>query len=268
MRLVVNPGRPDERAVLMRRPTLTIGRAQDNDAIVLERTISRHHARLEKQGDVTLVIDLQSRHGTVLDGARISGPTVVRPGATFRCGEVHFRLDAWEEPVVRDEPTLVSIDKRASVDVTRAAPLRDPRRAVDLLDALVEATEIAASDLGSEQAIDEIVRLLMRGFQAPLAAALLRGEDGALRTVASRTWDGGPVPDPSVERVRKTLRDPLRTMWRSDPGSGIIAAIAIDGEICGGLIVEDRITIDRFAEADLSVLTAFANLVALVGSRR
>lgn len=58
----------------------TIGRWQDNDIVIDDRWVSRHHARVRRQGEQYLVEDLKSKNGTLVNGQRIAGPTSLADG--------------------------------------------------------------------------------------------------------------------------------------------------------------------------------------------
>ena len=51
--------------------SLTIGRAPDNDIVLPDSRISKHHARIEHTKGRYTITDLHSRNGTLLDGVRI-----------------------------------------------------------------------------------------------------------------------------------------------------------------------------------------------------
>jgi len=55
-------------------------------------TVSRYHAELRRQDEEWLLVDLESTNGTRLNGWRIDGPVVVRPGDQVTFGGVRFRL--------------------------------------------------------------------------------------------------------------------------------------------------------------------------------
>jgi DNA-binding response OmpR family regulator len=58
----------------------TIGRWQDNDIVIDDRWVSRHHARVRRQEEQYLVEDLRSKNGTLVNGQRIAGPTGLTDG--------------------------------------------------------------------------------------------------------------------------------------------------------------------------------------------
>jgi hypothetical protein len=61
-------------------PVTTIGRWQDNDLVVDDRWVSRHHARVRREADQYFIEDLGSKNGTLVNGRRISGPTLLADG--------------------------------------------------------------------------------------------------------------------------------------------------------------------------------------------
>ena len=70
----------------------TIGRAEACNLVLPSLTVSRYHAELRRQDDEWLLVDLGSTNRTHLNGWRIDGPVVVRPGDQVTFGGVRFRL--------------------------------------------------------------------------------------------------------------------------------------------------------------------------------
>jgi hypothetical protein len=60
------------RTVQLARPSVTIGRSLDNDVIVNDSRISRHHAQLRRRAGRYVVYDLGSSGGTTVNGDRVS----------------------------------------------------------------------------------------------------------------------------------------------------------------------------------------------------
>lgn len=78
---------------LLLPPTgLTIGRQPGNDLILDDPAVSRQHARIELRGKVILVADLDTANGTVINGQRIGGLTILQPGDTLQIGATTLRL--------------------------------------------------------------------------------------------------------------------------------------------------------------------------------
>jgi type II secretory pathway predicted ATPase ExeA len=58
--------------IAMDKPRLLIGRSEYNDIAISNRFISRHHALLIRQGNTTLLVDLNSTNGTFVNSKRVS----------------------------------------------------------------------------------------------------------------------------------------------------------------------------------------------------
>jgi hypothetical protein len=62
---------PDGRVYPVHRSPTTLGRSPDNDIILDDRRISRHHAQLVAVGESLLLRDLQSANGTWVNARRV-----------------------------------------------------------------------------------------------------------------------------------------------------------------------------------------------------
>lgn len=82
--------------VVLRGPSVTIGRSPDNTISSLDERISRTHARLEPAGGGWVVVDTGSANGTWVDGTRISPrtPVPVRVGTAIGIGPLQLRVTA------------------------------------------------------------------------------------------------------------------------------------------------------------------------------
>lgn len=65
---------------------LTIGRSPSNDIVVANPLVSEHHLRIRPVGTSIEISDLGSTNGTYLNGQRITGTTIARPGDQIRIG--------------------------------------------------------------------------------------------------------------------------------------------------------------------------------------
>lgn len=62
------------------KPVTSLGRWQDNDVVIDDRWVSRYHAQVRRQGDQYLIQDMDSKNGTLVNGQRITTPTVLTDG--------------------------------------------------------------------------------------------------------------------------------------------------------------------------------------------
>jgi serine protease Do len=86
---------PHREVILGRAPSAAVRFDPRRDA-----GVGRHHARIEQVPDDPLrfrLVDLESRNGTWLNGARLTGPALLRPGDVIRLGqggpEVRFGVE-------------------------------------------------------------------------------------------------------------------------------------------------------------------------------
>ena len=82
-------------SAVMRAPAraLRIGRTEDNDIVLADLSVSRHHAELRNTGDGRYaIVDLDSSNGTFLNGARVILTSPVTEQDIIGIGPATFRL--------------------------------------------------------------------------------------------------------------------------------------------------------------------------------
>jgi DNA-binding NtrC family response regulator len=72
-------------------PRMTIGKASDNDLVLGDDTVSRHHCELVRTGNGITVKDLASTNGTKVDGIRVQ-EAIIAPGSVLKVGEVEISV--------------------------------------------------------------------------------------------------------------------------------------------------------------------------------
>jgi transcriptional regulator with GAF, ATPase, and Fis domain len=98
---------------------LRVGKAQDNDLVLDDDTVSRHHCELSRANDGVHVRDLGSTNGTRVQGARVS-EAIVQPGTVLKVGEVEIAL----RPAVRNVEVLPSEKKWFGAAIGRSLAMR------------------------------------------------------------------------------------------------------------------------------------------------
>jgi DNA-binding winged helix-turn-helix (wHTH) protein len=72
-----------------------VGRDVDAAVRLDDPTVSRHHARITKEGDSAVLEDLGSKNGTFVEGRRIRKPVKLKSGSVLTFGSVHVRFRAF-----------------------------------------------------------------------------------------------------------------------------------------------------------------------------
>jgi pSer/pThr/pTyr-binding forkhead associated (FHA) protein len=104
---------------------LTIGRDSSNGVAVNDPEVSRKHARLSFQGGKYVIDDLGSTNGTFVNGQRIAGPVVLKPGDVVSLGEqIVLMYDA-----INMDPGATVAVSRKSVQAPPPMPSSAPAQA-------------------------------------------------------------------------------------------------------------------------------------------
>lgn len=137
---------------------LTIGRDASNGVAINDAEISRKHSRLSFQGGKYVLEDLGSTNGTFVNGQRLAGPVVLKPGDVVSLGEqIVLMYDA------------INMDPGA----TMAAPRRSAR---------VAPPTVVAQPVPQQQA-----------YAAPAAAPVYSGPPVVRKTNITPIFIGGGV---------------------------------------------------------------------------
>jgi FhaA, N-terminal domain/FHA domain len=74
---------------------VTLGRSRQCDVVLEDANVSREHAEIRPRGGSWILEDLGSTNGSCLNGRRIEGPEVIRPGDEIELGTslIKFELE-------------------------------------------------------------------------------------------------------------------------------------------------------------------------------
>ncbi len=78
--LIMRQGPKPNQVFELMKDVYTAGREAGNDIAIEDSQISRHHARLSRQGNSFVVEDLGSTNGTFVNGRRVTGPVLLSNG--------------------------------------------------------------------------------------------------------------------------------------------------------------------------------------------
>ncbi|HEY7613151.1 MAG TPA: FHA domain-containing protein [Gemmatimonadales bacterium] len=105
--LLVRSGALRGRRLPVTVASVNIGRADYNDLVIADPSVSTTHARLQRKDDVWVLTDLGSTNGTYVEGEPVTGDTALTPGTTLRFGDVAALFEPHDEPRTTEEPGAV-----------------------------------------------------------------------------------------------------------------------------------------------------------------
>jgi len=107
--LLVRTGALKGRRLPVKVPVVNIGRAEFNDIVIADPSVSTSHAKLQRRDDIWMLTDLNSTNGTFVEGERLSGEVALVPGTTVKFGEVAMLFEPFDTaaPVRQSSGTQV-----------------------------------------------------------------------------------------------------------------------------------------------------------------
>ena len=120
--LIMRSGPTPGAAYVLEGDQITIGRDSSNSIAINDAEISRRHARLTFQGGKYILEDLGSTNGTFVNGQRLAGPRVLKPGEVISFGE---QIGLVFEGLSFD-PGATVVSPRAAVIPSASRPVMPP----------------------------------------------------------------------------------------------------------------------------------------------
>ncbi len=126
--LVRSGGLKGQRLVV-KTPVVNIGRADYNDLVFPDESVSTTHAKLQRREGVWVLVDLDSTNGTFVDGDQIEGEAPLAPGASVRFGEIGTVFEPTDEAagVAKGGGTRVMEVMSMSPAPAKPAPAASPK---------------------------------------------------------------------------------------------------------------------------------------------
>jgi pSer/pThr/pTyr-binding forkhead associated (FHA) protein len=95
--LLVRSGIMRGRRLPITLAVVNVGRADYNDVVIADPSVSTTHAKLQRRDDVWVLTDLGSTNGTYVEGEPVTGETALTPGTTLRFGDVAALFEPHDE---------------------------------------------------------------------------------------------------------------------------------------------------------------------------
>ena len=103
---------------------LTVGRDATNGVAINDAEVSRRHARLNFQGGKYVIEDFGSTNGTFVNGQRLAGPHVLKPGDVVAFGEQIVLM--YDASNIDPGATIASPRQAVRTAVPAPAPVAPP----------------------------------------------------------------------------------------------------------------------------------------------
>ena len=94
---VIRSGSLKGQRLQVRVPVVNIGRAEYNDLVIPDDSVSGSHAKLQRREGVWILVDNDSTNGTWVDGERVAGEAALGPGSVVRFGEISVLFEPTDD---------------------------------------------------------------------------------------------------------------------------------------------------------------------------
>jgi phosphoserine phosphatase RsbU/P len=157
---------------------VVLGRSSQADVQLSDQVVSRQHCKIENRGETWLITDLDSRHGTYINGIRlnVNEQTPLHMGDRVRLGPWTFRAMSGDGG---EGGFLAISDDRdtGSSKVQEVSPQELSIRAEARLDLLIEASAAISAARNEEELANATLGALVSATGFPRAALLRLGGD-------------------------------------------------------------------------------------------
>jgi pSer/pThr/pTyr-binding forkhead associated (FHA) protein len=97
--LVVRSGALKGQRLPIRVPIVNVGRAEYNDIVLSDDSVSTVHAKIQRREGIWVLVDLDSTNGSFVDGEKVQGEAPLSPGAIVRFGAVQTIFEPVDDTI-------------------------------------------------------------------------------------------------------------------------------------------------------------------------
>jgi serine phosphatase RsbU (regulator of sigma subunit)/pSer/pThr/pTyr-binding forkhead associated (FHA) protein len=294
MKLRITPAEGDPFDYEMGSDTVIVGRSSTADLALSDPFLSRHHARLTRDGDTLTVEDLGSRNGTFINDQKVEGAKVLSSGETIRLSASSIALAGSGRASIvtattRDTDIGATIFRPASElleeDISSSTDLLDSaealRRYAQRLEIMKDVHEAVAGSMEEQELLDLILDRIFDHLKPQQGVIYLRGKDGDYYQAATRALPGQSTDIPLSKTLVSEVTDKGMAALVFDAStddrfsasesimmSGIrslVAAPMLDADAgsMGMIVLNSKVAVRQFAEEDMELLTSLAGVAAL-----
>ena len=280
----------DRQAVFDLSAFSTLGRHPDNTVQVIDRIVSKEHARITLGSNGEYVIrDVGSLNGTFVNDARVSEHTL-KPGDVLSLGNTKFRFESADAPKkqhtqVRIAGTDATSEVQGAVSATvrfaPAAEIRDEtvlRADYEKLRIAHELSQKLAIDTDLDKILQQIVDETFQIISADRAVILLNNDAGELevRHVRQKREEEIKLSSTILGEVTRNRKAVLSSDAMMDDRFKTAKSIIMQGirstmtvpllikdEVLGVFHVDSSLTSGAFTQKDLMLMSGVATQAAI-----
>jgi len=257
-----------------------IGRHPECQIVLRDSTVSRRHARIRLDGDHYVVDDMDSQHGTRVNGEPVRTAAPLRNGDEILLIQIRmvFRTSADEDGHDDDRPSTII----TSLDVLQAAGIKADSQNAPKWRALLEITRALGVSLDLQEILPNVLENIFRILpQASRGCILLVDQtNGRLQPFAAKPpLEKRDEPPPISRTISESVMSQAKALLTTDAvaderfaASDSVMDLKMHSVMCAPLIGSlqepfGMIHLDaqdpsaQFDADDLDVLVNIANLV-------
>ena len=287
LELVFDDGGVIQRTVV--KDGLTLGRSSDNDIVLRDFSVSRHHARVTEADGGFSIVDLESTNGVKINDQFVESG-VLQPGDQISVGNFLLTVsDGGLEDGELSSATyfrpLSEFNQQFGLEGQPAVAegVGERERVFEIL-AQVAKTLIQVEDL--RPVLDKVIDVVFEYLRVDRAFIVLFDGDGAPRLELFRTReDDGGTPEVPISRTildtvtrQKVaiLTHDAQADERFEAGqsirihqirSAMCAPLWLRDLVIGVIYVDSPLHVGSYSASDLDLLTALANYAAVAIER-
>ncbi|MCB1282396.1 MAG: SpoIIE family protein phosphatase [Salinibacterium sp.] len=231
----------------------TMGRSTGCDAQLADKTVSRRHCRITYSSDNWFITDLESRHGTYVNGAQldVNTPTMLSEGDLIRMGPWTYRA-RMTEAAPSTLPTANDVD--TSAHRVQKVPERElARLAQQRLDLLIQCAA-TISGAASEASLAEAMLDAVAEGTGFSRAAIIRESGPDVEIIAYRSPTQRDAPSQELMFSRSLINAAKSGMVRmtSDSQQNFgqsIMDLGIHSALCAPIVVDGTVNAFLYLDA-------------------
>jgi adenylate cyclase len=270
-----------------------VGRASDNQIVLKDFSVSRHHARVEQRGELWWVVDLGSTNGVKVNGLYVTD-ALLADGDELQIGNFALSFRSGESGAgmpISSSTFLRPIEEfredfhieRSSAEAASASTAASARERV--LEALAQVARTLLEVEELEPVLEKVMEAVFDQLPAERAYILLFSPEGEAKLRIARSRGGQPLEEAPVSQTIldlvsrqkvAVLTSDAQADERFSAGmsvhlhqirSAMCAPLWHRDSVIGVLFVDTPLAKDCFTAENLDLLTALANYAAVAIDR-